>query len=76
MIIEQHGSAYYQVAAPSAPDNPVSVYNADALTPFHSHKGEDVTTVPEPIQPLSKKGRQRKQATANSTQQLKERRCK
>ncbi|KAJ0169627.1 hypothetical protein K1T71_014812 [Dendrolimus kikuchii] len=64
-IMKQHGPASYQIATTSTPDKPIGIYHASALTPFHNQEEEDVTPIPEPVRPLRKRGRPRKDKSTN-----------
>ncbi|KAI5638414.1 hypothetical protein NE865_09048 [Phthorimaea operculella] len=62
-ILRQHGPTSFEVVSPSNPNQPIGVYHASALTPFRSEEGGTSTAIPEPVQPLRKRGRPKKVLT-------------
>ncbi|CAH2108897.1 unnamed protein product [Euphydryas editha] len=57
LILKQHGASSYVLSDPNTPDMPLGVYHASALTPYQGSDGP----LPQPVQPLRKRGRPRKQ---------------
>lgn len=62
IIKEKHGPASFKLATPADPETSVGLYHASALTPY---KMDFHSPVPEPIQPLRRRGRPRKEIVAD-----------
>lgn len=62
VILNKHGPTSFKVASPNEPTKPIGLYHVSALTPY---KGKSLETVPEPVQPLRRRGRPRKEKPIN-----------
>lgn len=56
LIMNRHGVSSYVLSDPNTPGQPLGVYHTSALTPF---QGGD-SPLPQPVRPLKKRGRPRK----------------
>ncbi|CAH2236857.1 jg13467 [Pararge aegeria aegeria] len=61
VILGQHGPSSYQLATKEEPDKKIGIHHSSALTLFH--KPENSIELPQPVQPIRRRGRPRKEQT-------------